>query len=105
MLSSKDRAYLKSLAQNLNCAFQVGKSAITPEMTEEINCYLESHEIIKVNVLNNCGESTIEVANVLSERTKSQIVQIIGRKIILYKESKDEPKIILPKNNKKNKKS
>ena len=81
---------------NIEPIFQIGKSSITPELTDGISEALEARELIKVSVLKNCMEDLREIASILSERTHSEVVQVIGRKIILYKESKDKKKIILP---------
>lgn len=97
MLTSKQRSYLKSIATNLNSIFQVGKSGVTPDMTKSIDEALESREIIKITVLNNCPEESKYIASLLSERTHSEVVQIIGKKIVLYRESKTKPTIELPK--------
>lgn len=97
MLTSKQRAYLKSLANNMDSIFQVGKSSVTPDMTNSIDAALEKRELIKITVLNNCMEDTKTVANIISERTHSEIVQVIGKKIILYKQAKENPGIELPK--------
>ncbi|ONI44002.1 RNA-binding protein [Candidatus Epulonipiscioides gigas] len=97
-MNSKQRAYLKSLAQAINSTFQVGKNAVTPELVIGISEALEAREILKVSVLSNCEENINDIARMISERTKSQLVQIIGKKIVLYKAPKKNPKIILPKN-------
>ena len=77
--------------------FQIGKSSLTPEFTEAINEALEARELIKINVLQNCMDDPKEIAAVLAERTRSQVVQVIGKKIVLYKEGKDDKKkIVLP---------
>lgn len=96
-MTSKQRAYLRSLANNIDSIMQIGKSAVTPELTESVREALEARELIKINVLKNCMEAPEELAQVLAERTHSQVVQVIGRKITLYKESKDKKKIELPK--------
>ncbi|NLI90443.1 MAG: ribosome assembly RNA-binding protein YhbY [Epulopiscium sp.] len=96
-LTSKQRAYLRSLAQTMDPIFQIGKSDVTPEITKAIDQALEARELIKISVLNNCMEEPEEVMKVLSARTQSLPIQIIGRKIILYRPSKDKPKIQLPK--------
>ena len=93
-MTSKERAYLKSLASTMNPLFQVGKSSITPEFTKGIDEALEARELIKINVLKNCMDDPREIAQVLAERTKSQVVQVIGKKIILYRKSSDNPKIL-----------
>jgi RNA-binding protein len=96
LITSKQRAYLKSLANPIEPIFQIGKSGITPDLTQAISDALEARELIKINVLKNCMEYPKDLATTLSERTKSQVVQVIGRKIVLYRTSKDKPKIELP---------
>lgn len=96
-MTSKQRAYLKSLAMKLDPVFNVGKASITPEFTVAISEVLESRELVKIAVLKNCMDEPREIAEVLAERTHSHIVQVIGKKIVLYKESKDNKKIELPK--------
>ncbi len=96
-MTSKQRAYLKSLASNLNPVFQVGKSSLTPELTEAIGEAFNKNELIKVAVLKNCVDDPTEIAQMVAERTHSQLVQVIGKKFVLYKPDKDKPKIELPK--------
>ncbi len=95
-MTSKQRAYLKSLASNLDPIFQVGKSSLTPELTEAIGEAFHTRELIKIAVLKNCFDDPREIAQIVAERTHSQVVQVIGKKIVLYKENKDNKKIILP---------
>ncbi len=95
-MTTKQRAYLKSLAMTIDPIYQIGKSALTPEITEGVSEALEARELIKINILKNCMEDPNEIARTLSERTHSEIVQIIGKKIVLYRESKEKKKIILP---------
>lgn len=96
-LTSKQRAYLKSLASDLDPVFQIGKSTVTPEITEAISETFNTHELVKITVLKNCIEDVTNVAIMVSERTRSELIQVIGRKFILYKPFKDEPKIVLPR--------
>lgn len=96
-MTSKQRAYLKSLASNLDPIFQVGKSSLTPELTEAIGESFNKNELIKVTVLKNCMDDPREIAQMVAERTHSQVVQVIGKKFVLYKPDKDKPKIELPK--------
>ncbi|MDW2799499.1 ribosome assembly RNA-binding protein YhbY [Clostridium boliviensis] len=98
-MTSKQRSYLKGLAMNIDPIFQIGKSSLTPEITNAIAEALEARELIKITILKNCADDGNSVASVLSERTRSEIVQVIGRKIVLYKQAKDETKrkIVLPK--------
>lgn len=95
-MTSKQRAYLKSLASNLNPVFQVGKSSLTPEFTEAVNETFNTKELIKIAVLKNCADDPKEIADMIAERTHSQVVQVIGKKIVLYKPDKKNPKIVLP---------
>lgn len=95
-MTSKQRAYLRSLSSNLNAVFQVGKAGLTPELTEAIGEAFHKNELIKVTVLKNCFDDINEMAQMLAERSHSQVVQVIGRKIVLYKPDKDKPKIVLP---------
>lgn len=98
-MTSKQRSYLKGLAMNLDPIFQFGKSSLTPENTEAIAEALEKRELIKINVLKNCLDDPNELAQVVAQRTRSEVVQVIGKKIVLYKEAKEEKnrKIVLPK--------
>lgn len=96
-LTSKQRAHLKSLASTLNPTFQIGKSSLTPEVTEAIGETFNNNELIKVAVLKNCLDDPGEIAQVVAERTHSTVVQVIGKKIVLYKPFKENPKIQLPK--------
>lgn len=95
-MTTKQRAYLKSMAMTMDPIYQIGKSALTPEITEGVTEALEARELIKINVLKNCMDDINVLAHTLAERTHSEIVQVIGRKIVLYKESKDKKKIVLP---------
>ena len=96
-MTSKQRAYLKSLAMTMEPIFQIGKSSLTPENTEAISEALAARELIKISVLNNCMDDPREIAQMVAERTRSQVVQVIGKKIVLYREGKDEKKkIVLP---------
>ena len=77
--------------------FQIGKSSMTPELTSAISEALEARELIKINVLQTCMDDPKEIAQSLAERTRSLVVQVIGKKIVLYKEGKDDKKkIVLP---------
>lgn len=96
-MTSKQRAYLKSLASNLNPIFQVGKASLTPELTEAVAESFHNNELIKISVLKNCVDDPREIAEMVAERTNSQVVQVIGKKIVLYKPDKEKPKIELPK--------
>ncbi len=79
--------------------FQIGKNSLTPENTAAIAEALEARELIKISVLQNCMDDPKELGILVAERTRSEVVQVIGKKIVLYKEHRDEKKrkIILPK--------
>lgn len=96
-MTSKQRAYLKSLASNLDPIFQVGKSNLTPELTEAIGEAFNNNELIKVAVLKNCADDPGEIAQIVAERTHSQLVQVIGKRFVLYKPDRDKPRIELPR--------
>lgn len=96
-MTSKQRAYLKSLASTLHPIFQIGKSSLTPEVTEAIGEAFNNNELIKVAVLKNCADDPRMLGEMVAERTHSQVVQVIGKKIVLYKPDQDKPKIELPK--------
>lgn len=98
MITSKQRAYLKGLAMTMDPILQLGKGGLTPENTASVDEALAARELIKINVLQNCLEDSRQMADTLAERTRSQVVQVIGRKIVLYREGKDDKKkIVLPK--------
>lgn len=96
-INSKQRAYLRSLAHPLNPILHIGKNGVTPEMCIAVREALEKRELIKVNVLKNCFENPKDLGELLSERTRSLCVQVMGRRITLYKESTDNKTIELPK--------
>ena len=96
-LTSKQRAYLKGLAQNIEPVFQIGKSAVSPEVTESVSECFNTRELIKGTVQKNCLEDINEVARTVADRTRSTLVQVIGRKIVLYKPFHENPEIKLPK--------
>lgn len=96
-MTSKQRAYLKSLAMGIDPIMQIGKATVTPEITKSVDEALEARELIKIHVLKNCVADPRDIAELLAERTRAQVVQVIGKKIVLYRESKTKKKIELPK--------
>ncbi len=96
-MTSKQRSYLMSLASKINPILNLGKESLTPAFSESVREALEARELIKLSVLKNCDDDPKELARVIAERTNSHVVQVIGRKIVLYKESKNHKKIELPK--------
>ena len=102
-MNSKQRAYLRGLANSLNVIITIGKAGVTPELITMVAEALAARELIKIGMLDNTEIPVAEAAQMVSERSRSQIVQVIGRKIVLYKEPKNgiKPKIELPRPTKK----
>ena len=97
-MTSKQRSYLKGLAMTMDPILQIGKSSLTPELTQSVSEALEARELIKIHVLKNCADDGKDLAQILAERTRSQVVQVIGKMIVLYRPAKEEKhrKIVLP---------
>lgn len=91
-MTTKQRAYLKSLAMTMDPIFQIGKNSMTPKLTRAVEEALDARELIKISVLKNCMDDPHMLAQTLAERTHSVVVQVIGKKIVLYKEGKDKNK-------------
>ncbi len=96
-MTSKQRAYLKGLAMTMEPVCYIGKASLTPEVVESVREALEARELIKVNVGKSCMDDPKEVGQVLAERTRSELVQVIGRKVVLFKQDREKSKIELPK--------
>ena len=98
MMTSKQRAYLKSISSTYDPIFQIGKSSITPEMCDAVSEALTARELIKISVLKNCADDPKDLAQLLAERTRSQVVHVIGKKIVLFRQNpkKEDRKIKLP---------
>ena len=95
-MTSKQRAYLKGLASNMEPIVHVGKASASAEVVTSVQEALEARELIKIGVLKNCADDPHTISEIISERTHSQIVHVIVKKIILYKPNKDKPRIKLP---------
>lgn len=96
MLTGKQKRYLRSQAHHLSPIFQVGKGGVNEHLIKHIEEALETRELIKVSVLQNCEEDRHEVAEELSSGAEAELVQVIGSTIVLYKESRDHKQIVLP---------
>ena len=96
MLTSKQRAYLRGLSQNLDTIFQVGKGGITEEMCTQISAALEARELIKARVLDNSAYTAKEAANEIAEAVGCEVVSCVGSRFVLYRESEKKKKIELP---------
>ena len=89
-MTGKQRAYLKSLASTSETILQIGKEGLTPECTASIAEALAARELVKIGILQNYDGDLEELARTAAERTRSQLIQVIGRKFVLYKEGRDE---------------
>ncbi|MBN2899438.1 MAG: YhbY family RNA-binding protein [Clostridia bacterium] len=96
MLTSKQRAYLRGLANKVQPTIQVGKDGVSRNFTKQLDVILESRELVKVTVLENSGLTAKEAGMDAAKYTKSEFVQAIGRKFTLYRPSKEDPEIELP---------
>ena len=94
MLTSKQRAYLKSLAMTEQPVVHLGKASLTEENAANIDEALAARELVKVAVLKNCDDDPKEIAEAVAKMTRSEVVQVIGKKIVLYREGKDDKKRI-----------
>ena len=95
-MNSKQRAFLRSLANNITSIFQVGKNGISENLIKQVDDALEARELIKLNVLETSPDDIEEVSNSIAEKTNSTLVQIMGNKITLYRARKKDSKIVLP---------
>ena len=96
MINSKQRAYLRSLATELDTIFQIGKGGISEETCRQLANALEARELIKVRVLDNSGYTAKEAANEIAQAIDCDVVSCVGSKFVLYKESEKKKRIILP---------
>lgn len=101
MLTSKQRAYLRSMGNELEAIFQIGKGGITEEIITQLDNALEARELIKVKVLKNCLEDPAYIAEEVNEALGAELVQRIGRSFLIYRESDEKQTINLPQNNNK----
>ena len=95
-LTSKQRAFLGSEASTMSPIFQIGKASLTPELITALNEALEKRELIKVSVLKNCIDDPREIAAVIGERTHSEVIKVIGKKMIFFRQAKKNTKYNLP---------
>lgn len=95
MLTGKQKSFLRGLAQRQSALFQIGKDALSDTLIQSVDNCLRTRELVKISVLKTAPEDIKELAFDLAMNTKSEVVQIIGRTIVLYRKAK-EPKIILP---------
>ena len=95
MLNSKQRAYLRGLANTMETIFQVGKGGVNDALIAQVDDALRVRELIKVRVLETSPESVKEVAQAVAEGTRADVVQVIGSRFVLFRRNPKEPKIEL----------
>lgn len=95
-MTSKQRAYLRSLANNIDAIFQVGKGGVSDVLLEQLNNAIEARELIKITVLETAPASAKELAEEIANGTNSIVVQTVGNKITLFRQKKKNSKIELP---------
>ena len=88
-LDGKQKRFLRGLASKEKAVFQIGKEGLSDNLYNGIRTYLDAHELAKVSVLKSCDLDMNEIAIELSARTNSELVQIIGKTVVLYRQSKD----------------
>ena len=93
MITSKQRAYLRSLSSDLDTIFQIGKGGVSEETCIQIAAALEARELIKARVLDNSGYTAKEAANEIAEAIDCEIVACVGTKLLLYKESEKKKRV------------
>ena len=96
-MTSKERAYLRGLANTIDAIFQVGKGGISDVLLEQLNNAIEARELVKISVLETAPGSAKELAEEIAQGTNSIVVQTVGNKITLFRQKKKNSKIELPK--------
>lgn len=95
-MTSKQRAYIRGLANTIDAIFQVGKNGISDNLVTQLSDALEAREIIKINVLENSDFDIKELGILLADKTNSELIQTVGNKITLFRQKKKNSKIVLP---------
>lgn len=96
MLTSKQRSYLRSMANNYDTIYQIGKGGISDMMVTQLDATLEARELIKLRTLDMCDYGPREAGEILAERLGADLVAVTGTRFILYRESKKKKRIELP---------
>ena len=96
MITSKQRAYLRGLANDYPVILQIGKGGLTENLVKTVSDALEARELIKLHILENSGEDPYTVANELAAAVSADVVAVTGKKAVLYRRSSKKPVIELP---------
>jgi RNA-binding protein len=97
MLTGKQRRYLRSLAHHLSAILHVGKLGLTANVVEQVDLALQAHELVKIAILDTCEQDRHSVAAQLATDTTANLVQVLGRTVVLYRPAKVTPQIVLPR--------
>jgi len=97
LLTGKQKTYLRGLAHSLQPIIQIGKGGLNEKLIKTVADALEARELIKVSVLQNCPEDPKNLAEAIAQSVEGEAVQVIGRTLVFYKESKNKKEIVLPK--------
>lgn len=96
MITGRQRSYLRALANSIEPIFQIGKGGVSDNVIKQFSDALEARELVKATVLKNALVETRDVCNEIAEATGAEVVQVIGSKFVLYKESRESKTIVLP---------
>ena len=96
-MTSKQRVYLRALANTVESIFQVGKNGMSENFLKQVDEALEARELIKINVLGNASTDVRDICGMIGKETNAYLVQVIGSKCVLYRVSKNHKTIVLPK--------
>ena len=96
-MTSKERAYLRGLANTMDAIFQIGKGGISDNLIKQLSDALEARELIKISVLETAPDAAKDLGNEIAEATNSTLVQVVGNKITLFRARKKDSKIVFPK--------
>lgn len=93
MINSSQRSKLKSMAHDLNITLHIGKNGVSDTSLKQLEENLVAHELVKCRVLDNCSQECKELSQLFSSSTNSDVVQVIGKTFVLYRENKKDKKI------------
>jgi RNA-binding protein len=96
MLTGKQKRYLRALASEMDAIFQIGKGGLNENLIKQVDETLEVRELIKIKILQNSAEDVYEAAEEVATKTKAELVQVIGKNFVLFRQSEKKPKVELP---------
>lgn len=96
-MTGKQRAMLRGMANGLDAIFQIGKGGVNDQLIRQVDETLEKRELIKLSVLESSPQPARQAADIIAQAVSADVITVIGRKFVLYRESKENKKIVLPK--------